>query len=199
MPLTYKEKWTWQKCSWLDLGEKDDVFLLDASGEMRFCHSLDRDLEHQLEIDGYWYAPLFSPCPVSAFGEAWAVCGATGYFITLMISDARTLAWTQQIGLARPVRFPWLGSSIQELAGRLVRTSVFPSGHLRMRSAVTVYGNVSCNWSSEAKGGHSLKCRQLDKKAKMQITLGNFRPSRRGPGALEVCSSFLCPRAITVI
>lgn len=46
------------------------MFLLDASGEMRFCHSLDRDLEDQLEIDGYWYAPLFSPCPVSAFGEA---------------------------------------------------------------------------------------------------------------------------------
>lgn len=68
------------------------MFLLAASGEMRFCHCLDRDLEHQLEIDGYWYAPLFSACPVSAFGEAGAVCGVTGYFITLVISDIRTLA-----------------------------------------------------------------------------------------------------------
>lgn len=44
--LAYKEKWTWQKCSWLDWEKKSDVFLLDESGEMMFCHSLDIDLKY---------------------------------------------------------------------------------------------------------------------------------------------------------
>lgn len=179
--------------------------MLGASGEMRFCHSIDIDLEYQLEIDGYWYELLLSICLVSAFGAAWAVYRSikllhhTGDFRS---KNPNPFGWTKQIALTSLIRLPLFDSSLWELAAWLFMIFVVPSGHFQMRSTVIAYGKFY-NGSIET----SIRCilkysRKIDDKARKQTTFDNFRHLRRGPGELALCLKcvfHLCPRAITII